>query len=98
MHKAKFRRPPVPGLLIALGEHAYGNSVFVFNNGLELPHSGARESMRGSVGVVCLGAEPGKADRDSPSDRLTFLPARFRAHKKRSEERRVGEEGRARSQ
>src|SRR6266853_6025970 len=82
MGQPKFPRPPAPRLLIALGKHAYGNSAFVLNDRLDLPGFGTRKSMRRSLTVVSLCPEPGKADRDASTDRLVFLPARFRAHKK----------------
>lgn len=34
------------------------------------------------MGIVCFGAEPGKADRDSSSDCFTFLPTGFRTNEK----------------
>ena len=37
--------------------------------------------MSRSVGIVCLAAEPGKADRNSASDGLALFPSRFRTQK-----------------
>src|SRR5258708_7253235 len=81
MDQPKFPRPPAPRLLIALGKHAYGDSAFVLTDGLDLPGFGASESVRWSLPVIYVCAEPGKADRDASSDRLAFLPVRFRAYK-----------------
>src|SRR5215813_3905776 len=82
MHQAKFRRPPVPSVLIALSKHGHRDPSLGFSNGRELPKFCPHESMSRSVGIVCFGAEPGKADRDSSSDCLTFLPTGFRTNEK----------------
>src|ERR1700685_883864 len=82
MLKAKFPRPPAPSVLIALSKHGYRDPSLGFSSGLELPRLRPHESMSRSMGIVCLGAEPGKADRDSSSDCLTFLPTGFRTNEK----------------
>src|SRR5262249_4562501 len=75
------RRPPVPSLIVALGRHDHADSRLMFNDGLNPPTCRAHKPMRGRFGIVCLGAKPRKANRDSPADRLTFLPARLCAQK-----------------
>src|ERR1700691_6145295 len=82
VHEAKVSRPPFLRAPITLREHGHGNSVFIFNDGLELPHSCTDESMCRSVRVVQLASEPGKTNRNSPSDCLAFLPVGFRADEK----------------
>ena len=60
MNQPKRPRPPVLSALIALGEHADGNSAFVLHDGLELPRLRAHESMRWSLGDGTLARNHGK--------------------------------------
>src|SRR5262249_17618279 len=83
IHEAKLRGPPALSLFVTLGRHAHGDSGFVFNNRLDLPTLCAHKSMRGRSRIVCLGAKPRKANRDSSADCLAFLPARSCAEKEK---------------
>src|SRR5215831_515719 len=81
IHKPKVPRPPAAGWLVTLSEHGDGNADIIFHDGFQLPGFRAHESMGWSVGIIRFGAKPRKADRDSSSNRLTFLPSRFGAYK-----------------
>src|SRR5262252_8886880 len=82
MDQAKVRGPPFPRVVIAFGEHADRNRVSGPDDRLKLPHCGAHESVRWSVGIVCFISKPGEADGHASPNGAVTLPLRPGAEEK----------------